>query len=43
MQRVNEVHGSGAIHAAFFSLVLLHVHVDLKVGLHSLVYSRIFV
>ena len=35
---VNKVHGSGAILAACFPKVLLHKHVDLKSGPHSLVF-----
>ena len=40
---VCKVHGSSAIRAACFSIVLLHKHVDLKAGPHSLGYSRICV
>ena len=40
---VSMVHGSSAIRAACFSTVLLHKHVDLKAGPHSLVFSRICV
>ena len=35
---VNKVHGSGAVRAACFSIVMLHKHVDIIAGPHSLVF-----
>ena len=40
---VSKVHGSSAIRAACFSIVLLHKHVYLKAGPHSLVFPRMCV